>query len=81
MKKEIQKADKSELIDYPIDDLVEGWFFKIDEKSQGAYLVEGVDLWGRKISFEGVESEIENMLRNCKEKAIKINSEIDKKYK
>jgi hypothetical protein len=38
---------------YPIAGRVDGWFFRVDEKSPGAWLVEGADLWGRKVSRTG----------------------------
>ncbi len=32
--------------DFPLDDLVPGWFFRVDEVSAGVYLAEGIDLQG-----------------------------------
>ena len=50
----IQKRDRAELItSYPIDGLVEGWYFRRRETSPGAYIVEGADLWGRVVSRHG----------------------------
>ena len=31
---------------FPIDDRLEGWFFRWYEKSPGSVVVEGTDLWG-----------------------------------
>lgn len=64
MKKRVQKLTDEELIGYPIRDLVDGWFFRVDEVSQGFYQVEGIDRWGRKVSRMGVDSE--QLLSLCK---------------
>ena len=53
-----------ELIVYTIRDLVEGWFFRVDEISQGFYQVEGIDRLGRKVSRMGVNPE--QLLGICK---------------
>lgn len=38
---------------YPIEGVVEGWFFRLTEVSPGAYLVEGTDLWSHTVSRLG----------------------------
>ena len=58
MKKRISAKSKEKIIvDYPIHNLLQGWFFKYWEKSNGYYIVEGCDPYGRKISCEGSDPE------------------------
>jgi hypothetical protein len=76
MKKLIKQLSNNELKDYPIIDLVEGWFFRIEEISYGAYMVEGVDRWGRSVSRQGTENELEELLAICAKEAKEINKEI-----
>jgi len=64
MKKRVQKSTDEALKGYPIKDFLEGWFFRVDEISQGFYRVEGIDNWGRKVSRMGVDPE--QLLSNCK---------------
>lgn len=64
MKKQVRKLSDEELEKYPIRDLVEGWFVRIIETSQGAYQVEGVDRWGRKVSRSGIDPD--QLLSLCK---------------
>jgi hypothetical protein len=54
--------------EFPIADLVEGWFFRCREVSAGVYRVDGTDLWGRKVGAEGTDPE--KLLRDCAESAI-----------
>ena len=39
--------------EYPIEGHIDGWFFRIRETSNNAWLVEGLDVWGRKVSRDG----------------------------
>jgi hypothetical protein len=41
------------LADYPLEARLPNWFFRIIETSNNAWLVEGCDLWGRKVSRSG----------------------------
>ncbi len=71
MKKRISPKTKEELKkDYPIDDLLKGWYFKYWEASYGHFIVEGSDPYGRKVSCEG--SDYEDILK----KAVKLAEEI-----
>jgi hypothetical protein len=59
MKKFVQPKTDQELIkQYPLTNIVEGWFFQVTETSQGVYSVEGVDRWGRSVSRQGIDPEI-----------------------
>lgn len=64
MKKLIQKQNKEEFINFPITNIRKGWFFRVDEISQGYYRVEGVDRFGRVVSKEGIDPEL--LLEECK---------------
>jgi len=71
MKKRITPKTKEELIkEYPIDDLLKGWYFNYWEASNGHFIVEGCEPYGRLVSCEG--SDYEDIL----EKAVKLAREI-----
>ncbi len=53
MKKLLHSLSDKELKEYPIADLLEGWFFRVREVSYGVYRVEGTDRWGRTVSRIG----------------------------
>jgi hypothetical protein len=60
----VHKKDPAQVIaEFPITGLVDGWFFKQHEVSNGAYLVEGTDLWGRKVSRSGGDPD--TLLNEC----------------
>jgi hypothetical protein len=72
--KSIQERDPAEVrAEFPIAGVVEGWFFREQETSAGAYLVEGADLWGRTVSRRGTEPE--TLLRECANDARRIERE------
>ena len=64
MKKFIQRLTEEELFDYPITDFVKGWYFKVIETSNGAYLVEGKDPWSHIVSRQGGDPD--ELLNTCK---------------
>ena len=64
MKKFVPRRTKEELRNYPITNIIDGWFFRIDEISQGYYRVEGVDQWGHSISRDGIDPD--QLLNACK---------------
>ena len=39
--------------EYPIEGKLPDWYFRITETSNNAWLVEGCDIWGRKVSRTG----------------------------
>ena len=47
-------SHKKMILQYPITGLVEGWYFRQEEVSAGCYVVEASDVYGRKISRQGV---------------------------
>lgn len=57
-KREIQAKTRDEIArEYPIEGRVSGWYFRVVETSNSAWLVEGSDLWGRKVSRTGGDPE------------------------
>ncbi len=38
---------------YPIEGELDGWYFRMEETSSSAWLVEGSDVWGRNVSRSG----------------------------
>ena len=79
MKKKVSYLSDKELENYPIHDLVDGWFFRIQEISYGAFRVDGIDRWGRIVSRVGSDNEIEKMLQECADDAREINKELKEK--
>lgn len=59
--------DKQLLRDYPIRRLLDGWYFRVTETSAGAWLAEGVDAWGQKVSRGGTDPEA--LLEQCEQDA------------
>ena len=54
MKKHITKLNESEVVgEFPIKDLILGWYFACNEISSNAWSCRGTDLYGRKIGTEG----------------------------
>jgi hypothetical protein len=76
MKKRIQRLGNEFLSsNYPIKDLVEGWFFKVQEVSNGVYEVEGIDYWGRKVSHKGID--VDEVLKLCAKDAQDIKASLE----
>ncbi len=55
MKKLVGRQTDDDFTAYPIKNIVEGWFFRIDEISNGYFRVEGVDRWGHSVSRDGID--------------------------
>lgn len=54
MRKEVERLSEHEILKtHPISGRAHGWYFRVLEISNGAWVVEGVDLWGRKLSAQG----------------------------
>jgi len=64
MKKKMRKLTETELKQYPLADIVEGWHFRVDEISVGYYRVSGIDKWGRSVSRDGIDPDA--LLLECK---------------
>ena len=75
MKKEIKKISSTELEkSYPIQGQTENWFYRKTETSNGAWLVEGMDHWNRKISLTGHDPDA--LLREADSKTKEINGKL-----
>src|ERR1044071_1897433 len=54
MKRSVEKISEAELLrSFPIAGRVPGWFFRVGETSNLAWLAEGSDCWGRLVSSRG----------------------------
>ena len=59
MKIPIQKKNPAEIKrNFPIDDRLDGWFFRVEEKSNSCCEASGTDLYGRMISRTGVDPDL-----------------------
>ncbi|MCA1625302.1 MAG: hypothetical protein LC778_16195 [Acidobacteria bacterium] len=70
MKKLITPKTDAELLKtHPITSKIKGWFIKVAETSNNAFIVEAIDRYGRSVSKRGndpiiLQREIENDLYN-----------------
>jgi hypothetical protein len=75
MKRFVSKRGEREIREtYPIDGLVEGWFFRQWEFCNGGWAVEGSDLWGRKVSKQGHDPD--QLLEECARAARDIQRQL-----
>lgn len=81
MKKTMEPLTETTLNLYPIKDLVEGWHFKVDEISYGAYRIEGVDKWGHSVSRTCSEFELDETFKLCSKDALEIDIQLKEKIK
>ena len=77
MKKIVNRLSDDDLKQYPINNLIDGWFFRVLETSQNCYRVEGIDRWGRSVSRTGSEYEINEMIKKCEKDAAEINKNLE----
>jgi hypothetical protein len=76
MKVPVRKLDENKVRqEFPIDNLVEGWFFRYLEPSNLHFIVDGTDLWGRRVGAEG--DDLDDVLQQCAEAAQNIDREIE----
>ncbi len=74
-KRSIQPRSPEEMRSvYPIDGQVDGWYFRRAETSNGAWLVEGSDAWGRKVSRSGSDPDV--LLNECISDARRIVAQV-----
>ena len=58
MKSFVTPARPADLIkSYPISDRLDGWFFRVVERSASHYFAEGIDCLGHSVSREGHDDE------------------------
>ena len=54
--REIRARSRADMVsEYPIEGELTDWYFRIAETSNNAWLVEGCDIWGRKVSRTGAD--------------------------
>lgn len=70
------KTTAEMLEEYPIDGKLPNWYFRVRETSNNAWLAEGSDIWGRKVSRAGGYPE--TLLAACIEDAAKIISQLER---
>lgn len=63
MRANVKRLTEEELQAYPIKDLVDGWFFRVVEISNGVYEIEGIDHRGRRVSRTGTNPD--EVLKTC----------------
>ena len=64
MKRIVEKLSEAEVTNtFPIRRSIQGWYFRLDETSNGTWLAEGTDLWGRRVSCQGTDEEA--LLQGC----------------
>ena len=72
----IERKDPAMLrSDFPIADRIDGWFFRQREVSNGCWVVEGSDLWGRTVSRQGGYPDV--VLAECVADAKELQAQID----
>jgi hypothetical protein len=64
VKTKVEKLTNEELFNFPLENIVPDWYFRIEEISQNYFRVTGTDSWGRLISRDGVNPEV--LLSECK---------------
>ncbi len=75
MKLAVRCLTRAELLtDFPIDELVPGWFFRVREISNNAWQADGSDQWGRKVSCQG--NDYQSVLDECAQQAGVINVQL-----
>lgn len=68
---------KSEMLEeYPIDGKLPNWYFRVRETSNSAWLVEGRDTWGRRVSRAGGDPDA--LLAACIEDAATIVAQLER---
>ena len=72
MKKSTGELIENGLRGHPLENLVDGWTFHVDERSSNLYVVEGTNRQGKNVSSFGVDPEM--VLNDCLKKAEQLNS-------
>ncbi len=57
---------------YPIDGLLDGWFFRYERLESGLYRIEGIDELGHSVSKVCPEHRIDATLKLCAKEARQI---------
>lgn len=71
MKAPVQQLSEADVLrEFPISGRTHGWYFRVKEVSAGVYLVEGIDLWNRRVSRTGTDPDV--LLMECAADAAEI---------
>lgn len=74
MKKRVGKIEIDKLLEsFPIRGSTPGWFFRTEETSHNAWVVEGTDRWGRRVSRQG--NDPARLLAECEIDAAKVHDD------
>lgn len=77
MKRPVRQIPEDELLAaFPIRGRAPGWFFRARETSNMAWVVEGSDRWGRRVSRDGGDPD--RLLAECEEDAARIDRGMEK---
>ena len=72
--RKVQAKSKEEMLaDFPVDGKRPNWYFRMTETSSNAWLVEGCDVWGRKVSRSGGDPEA--LLEECLSDAAVVDAQ------
>ena len=64
MKLQVERKNPQEVASaFPLTGLLSGWYFRVREASPGQFIAEATDLWGRKVSHQGSDSQV--VLNQC----------------
>jgi hypothetical protein len=75
MKRQVQPKSDDEIIrSYPIGGKVDGWFFRMEERSPALWIVEGIDRYGRHVHRQGYDPD--QLLQQCIADAQNINNQL-----
>jgi hypothetical protein len=72
MKRLVEKQSEADLmVRYPRKGKTSGWYFRIEEVSNGVWQVEGSDQWERRVSHTGFDPDV--FLANCERDAAELS--------
>lgn len=62
--RKMQAKTRDEMVaEFPVEGRLPGWYFRMQETSNNAWLVEGSDVWGRRVSRAGGDPD--TLLAEC----------------
>ena len=59
------RSDVDMLREFPRRSRTPDWFLRVDEVSNGHYVVIARDRWGREVSRSGGDGDVERMIEEC----------------
>ena len=72
MSKLMNQPTDEELKSYPISNILNGWFFRVDEISYEHYRATAIDKWGKSVSRDG--NDPDELLQICTKDILEIFS-------